>query len=202
MTLSEKIQLPLLPLSLLLLPGERTQLHIFEPRYRQLLADISETGSAFGIPYVVGRFNKGLGARCRVLNIVKQYGSGESDVLVECEGLFMIEDFQSMKEDKLYPYGTVRLLRAIAQETCDVEISQAYDRFIAALEGTDLHFHPVSSDYVLTMFASLRCSDEEKHQFVLLPSASGRARVLLERIEFATSLIHQEKVTERGIYLS
>lgn len=114
----------------------------------------------------------------------------------------MIEDFQSMKEDKLYPYGTVRLLRAIAQETCDVEISQAYDRFIAALEGTDLHFHPVSSDYVLTMFASLRCSDEEKHQFVLLPSASGRARVLLERIEFATSLIHQEKVTERGIYLS
>ena len=202
MTLSEKIQLPLLPLSLLLLPGERTQLHIFEPRYRQLLADISETGSAFGIPYAVGRLNKGLGSRCRVLNVVKQYESGESDILVECEGLFIIEDFQSMKEDKLYPYGTVRLLRSIAQETCDIETSQAYDRFIAALEGTDLHFHPVSSDYVLTMFGSLRCSDEEKHRFVLLPNASDRARVLLERIEFTTSLILQEKATERGIYLS
>ena len=65
-----------------------------------------------------------------------------------------------------------------------------------------LHFHPVSSDYVLTMFASLRCSDDEKHRFVLLPDASDRARILLERIELVTSLIHQEKATERGIYLS
>lgn len=178
------------------------QLHIFEPRYRQLFSDISETGSAFGIPYAVGRFNKGLGSRCRLISVVKEYSSGETDVLIECEGIFRIEDFQSMKEDKLYPYGTVRLMRSVARETCDKETSAAYERFRNELEGTDFHFHPVSSEHVLTMFGSLQCTDEEKHRFVLLSTAEDRNRVLKERIELVCSLVQQEKVTENGIYLS
>lgn len=202
MTLSEKIQLPLFPLSIFLLPGERVQLHIFEPRYRQLFADIATAGSAFGIPYAVGRLNRGIGSRCRLVSVVKEYSSGESDVLIECEGLFRLEDFQSMKEDKLYPYGTVRLMRSVAQETCDEETSSAYERFRNELQGTHFHFHPVSSQHVLTMLASLKYTDEEKHRFVLLPTQEDRNRVLRERIDLLCSLVQQEKVTENGIYLS
>jgi Lon protease-like protein len=202
MTLSEKIQLPLFPLSIFLLPGERTQLHVFEPRYRQLFADIAASGAAFGIPYAVGRLNKGLGARCRLVSVVQEYPSGESDVLIECEGIFRIEDFQSMKEDKLYPYGTVSLLRSIAQETSSVASAQIYERFREELEGTDLHFHPVASDHVLTMLSSLQCTDEEKYRFVLLPDAETRDRVLRERIQLVFSLVQQEKAREHGVYLS
>ncbi len=202
MTLSEKIELPLFPLSIFLLPGERTQLHIFEPRYRQLFAEVASTESAFGIPYVVGRFNRGLGSRCRLIRVLKEYNSGELDVLVECEGLFRIEEFQSMKEDKLYPYGTVRLMRAIAQEICDQETAESYERFRSELEGTEIHFHPVSSKHVLTMFASLQCSDEEKHRFVLLASPQERLRALKERVDLVCSLVQQEKARENGIYLS
>ena len=41
--------LPLLPLPLVLFPGTAVPLHIFEPRYRQLIADCREKESRFGI---------------------------------------------------------------------------------------------------------------------------------------------------------
>ena len=43
--------LPLFPLPLVLFPGAPLPLHIFEPRYRQMLADCLERDSRFGIVF-------------------------------------------------------------------------------------------------------------------------------------------------------
>ena len=43
--------LPLFPLPLVLLPNEVLPLHIFEPRYRQMLTDIQEDRGFFGLSY-------------------------------------------------------------------------------------------------------------------------------------------------------
>ena len=52
---SEKVlginQLPLFPLPLVLLPNEVVPLHIFEPRYRQMLTDIELRRNLFGITF-------------------------------------------------------------------------------------------------------------------------------------------------------
>lgn len=42
-------QLPIFPLPLVLMPGEMLPLHIFEPRYRQMLIDIETNGNLFGV---------------------------------------------------------------------------------------------------------------------------------------------------------
>jgi len=42
-------RLPLFPLGLVLFPGVSVPLHLFEPRYRQLLTDVRETDRRFGI---------------------------------------------------------------------------------------------------------------------------------------------------------
>lgn len=44
-------ELPIFPLSLVLFPGAPVPLHIFEPRYRQMLDDIQATNNFFGISY-------------------------------------------------------------------------------------------------------------------------------------------------------
>jgi ATP-dependent Lon protease len=44
-------ELPLFPLSIVLFPGVPLPLHIFEPRYRQMLTDIQAGGSLFGLSY-------------------------------------------------------------------------------------------------------------------------------------------------------
>ena len=52
---SEKVrgvsELPLFPLSIVLFPGVPLPLHIFEPRYRQMLNDIRVSNNLFGLSY-------------------------------------------------------------------------------------------------------------------------------------------------------
>lgn len=43
------IRIPIFPLAIFPLPGEMVPLHIFEPRYRQLLEDAEKRDIAFGI---------------------------------------------------------------------------------------------------------------------------------------------------------
>src|SRR5262245_39390715 len=45
-------ELPLFPLSVVLFPGVPLPLHIFEPRYRQMLSDIQAGNSLFGVSFV------------------------------------------------------------------------------------------------------------------------------------------------------
>jgi ATP-dependent Lon protease len=44
-------ELPLFPLPVVLFPGVPLPLHIFEPRYRQMLEDISHSNNFFGLSY-------------------------------------------------------------------------------------------------------------------------------------------------------
>ncbi|HEX8476372.1 MAG TPA: LON peptidase substrate-binding domain-containing protein [Pyrinomonadaceae bacterium] len=45
-------ELPLFPLPLVLFPGAPLPLHIFEPRYRQMLSDVRAGNNLFGVSYV------------------------------------------------------------------------------------------------------------------------------------------------------
>ncbi|MGI8733545.1 MAG: LON peptidase substrate-binding domain-containing protein [Pyrinomonadaceae bacterium] len=44
-------ELPLFPLPIVLFPGVPLPLHIFEPRYRQMLADVRNSNDLFGLSY-------------------------------------------------------------------------------------------------------------------------------------------------------
>ena len=44
-------ELPIFPLPLVLFPGTTQPLHVFEPRYRRLLADCLAGDKRFGIAY-------------------------------------------------------------------------------------------------------------------------------------------------------
>ena len=59
--------IPIFPLSIVVYPGEDLNLHIFEPRYKQLIAECIATKKPFGIPAVIGNnMNEQIGrASCR-----------------------------------------------------------------------------------------------------------------------------------------
>ena len=44
-------ELPLFPLPVVLFPGVPMPLHVFEERYRRLLADVRVTNNLFGLPF-------------------------------------------------------------------------------------------------------------------------------------------------------
>lgn len=194
--------MPLFPLSVCLLPGEQIQLHIFEPRYRQMFAELRDSETVFGIPYTEGRVFKTVGSRCRLVKVIKEYTGGESDVLIECDGLFRLQEFQSMKEDKLYPFGTVSLLRDIMHEKVSPELQDAYTRFCSVSDGGSIDYEVVDSDLMLVILASLNLSSEEKLKVIVKRTAAERDEALLQQIKLLTILITQEQAVEQGIYLS
>ncbi len=99
--------LPLFPLNAVVFPGEMLPLHIFEPRYRQLVQESVDTGSTFGIPAAVyGRLAQ-FGTEVEVLHVLKSYPTGESDILTRGVSVFRIEEYRPEVPEKLYPGGVV-----------------------------------------------------------------------------------------------
>jgi ATP-dependent Lon protease len=102
--------LPLFPLQLVVFPGEFLNLHIFEPRYKQLLNECEEDGITFGIPpFIDGRLGT-LGVEMMLLRVEKRYENGELDVRTRGVGLFQVEQFHREAPGKLYPGGIVSTL--------------------------------------------------------------------------------------------
>ena len=104
-------QYGLFPLRIFLFPGEQTTLHIFEPRYLQLVTECLSSGEYFGIPYQGKTTLSELGSLVKVVQILKKYDSGDLDVLVECKSNFKIHHFQNKNEHKLYPIGSLSKIK-------------------------------------------------------------------------------------------
>ena len=101
-------ELGLFPLNLVPFPGERLNLHIFEPRYRQLIGDCLENDLTFGIPaFVENRIEAG--CEMRITEVTKIYSDGRMDIKTIGESAFLVVDFQNPWKDRLYAGGTVRL---------------------------------------------------------------------------------------------
>ena len=73
--------IPLFPLNVVLLPGAELPLHIFEPRYRQMvktcLDDKTEFGMLLALPKGVAR----VGCTAQIRDVVKRYNDGRMDIV-------------------------------------------------------------------------------------------------------------------------
>lgn len=79
------LHLPLFPLGVVLYPGAVVPLHIFEPRYRQMLIDCVSEDERFGLcPPAEGRGAPAIGAIGCIAEILERetLADGRSDVLV------------------------------------------------------------------------------------------------------------------------
>src|SRR5690606_34330878 len=101
--------LPLFPLNLVAFPGESLNLHIFEPRYKQLIQDCLLMKTNFGLPSFV--FNTiEYGTEMEIVKVVKEYEDGRLDIKTKGTNILKIESFINPLEGKLYAGGEVTIL--------------------------------------------------------------------------------------------
>jgi len=94
--------IPIFPLGIVVYPGEQLNLHIFEPRYRQLIKECSETARPFGIPSVINDKICEMGTLVLVKEISKVYEDGKMDIKTEGSQVFRMLEMISSLPDKLY----------------------------------------------------------------------------------------------------
>jgi Lon protease-like protein len=103
-----QVYLPLFPLKLVAFPGENLNLHIFEPRYRQLIHDIKDNGGAFGVCVYIDKLMT-LGTEVELLEISKVYDDGRMDIKTVARRVFELISFDNPMQDKLYAGGWVKI---------------------------------------------------------------------------------------------
>jgi Lon protease-like protein len=102
--------LPLFPLKLVVFEKEELRLHIFEPRYKQLIRECLHEKITFGIAAVVNNKLIGYGTEMKLENVVKSYDGGEMDIVCKALRRFEIKEFNEVQPGKLYPSGMVCFL--------------------------------------------------------------------------------------------
>jgi Lon protease-like protein len=73
--------LPLFPLDLVLLPGVPLPLHIFEPRYREMIAECLDLKKPFGIVRASPEGVADIGCTAEIISVNKKYDDGSMDIL-------------------------------------------------------------------------------------------------------------------------
>lgn len=101
--------LPMFPLQLVVFPKERLNLHVFEPRYLQMMNEVEKNNTTFGIPAYIDKEVKKIGTELRLLKIVKRYENGRMDIKTEGVRTFEIKEFFNVAPDKLYAAAHVEL---------------------------------------------------------------------------------------------
>ncbi|MEO5562830.1 MAG: LON peptidase substrate-binding domain-containing protein [Chitinophagaceae bacterium] len=94
--------IPIFPLGIVVYPGEQLNLHIFEPRYKQLIADCNEQKKPFGIPTVIENKMQDFGSMVQITEISAVQENGEMDIKTEGEKVFRILEIIKEVPDKLY----------------------------------------------------------------------------------------------------
>jgi Lon protease-like protein len=83
-------ELGLFPLKLVLFPTERIPLHIFEPRYKELIGECLEEEREFGLVFADEDGRRDVGTRAAVVQVLQVFDDGRLNVLVEGRERFRI----------------------------------------------------------------------------------------------------------------
>lgn len=91
-------RIPLFPLNVVLLPGASPPLHIFEPRYRLMVRHCLTHKTEFGMILAQDSNVATVGCTAQIVQTLRAYPTGESDILTEGRAVFRALDLLSEKD--------------------------------------------------------------------------------------------------------
>ena len=192
--------IPVFPLGLVVFPGEKLHLHIFEPRYKQLIHDCAESGEPFGIPTVFDKQIAELGTLVKLRSIMATQANGELDIITDGLRVIRLAGPVRLARQKLYsgamveypeddPAGDRKLMReiiaAINQLHTTLQINKKF-----AKPDTDLWSYDVAHHAGLSL--------REEYQLLGLRTEREREAYLLQHLQKILPIaLEMEKLKER-----
>ena len=177
-------KLPLFPLGLVLYPRERLPLHIFEPRYKEMIAFCEAGNTPFGIVFSDDGKLAQMGCTARITRIVDRYVDGRLDLLVTGESRFLVED---ISEDESYLTADVELVAEPAEAPPQEEIERVITQHMRLLElagrtvRPSLYENEPSLSYVIAPTAGL--TPPQQQSVLEMHSEQQRIDFLISHLE-------------------
>src|SRR5262245_48212382 len=98
---------PLFPLGIVALPSELVPLHIFEERYKTMIARCLEEESEFGIVWLADDGLRPIGCACEIAEVLERMPDGRLNLVARGTRPFRIE---ARQDELAYPAGVVEFL--------------------------------------------------------------------------------------------
>lgn len=169
---------PLFPLGIVALPTEGVPLHVFEDRYKRMVAECMREGGEFGILWLAQDELKPVGCACEIERVLERDEDGNLDVLARGTQPFRVIERQ---RGGPYPAGVVEALGDV-QEEPDLELAQVARELYGTLveQATDkrLSEGELAELDAYAMAGTVEFEPEGKQQLLELRSENGRMRLL------------------------
>ena len=126
--------LPLFPLELVLFPETPLPLHIFEPRYKEMIGECLAQKIPFGVVRAVEKGLAEVGCTAEILEVTKRYDDGRLDILTEGRRRFEVEQID---QDRTFLRATVHYFEDAPGAAAPREIARAAElqKELLALAG-------------------------------------------------------------------
>ncbi|MDQ3142682.1 MAG: LON peptidase substrate-binding domain-containing protein [Bacteroidota bacterium] len=177
-------RIPVFPLPIVAFPEEELRLHIFEPRYKQLLADCEASGIVFCILPVLEDVTQERGSLVRLEDIVKRYEDGRLDIKLKCLELCDVTQFHQNTPNKLY--ASVDIIERNSKSVRFPELQEEIIKLFTELCQINRAkpYHPISWDvfnsFLIGHFVGFTL--EEEYAFIMVNSEKERLTKLIAQI--------------------
>jgi Lon protease-like protein len=173
--------LPLFPLQVVLFPRTALPLHIFEERYKQMIADVSRANSEFGVVLAGEKGIVNTGCTATVEKVLKKYPDGRMDLISIGRRRFEII---LLNDEKPYLRGAVEFFDDEGSDPIPPEVRErvvnSYND-LRSIEESDSGHEPELSDPQLSFQLAQVVPDLDFRQMLLATrSEADRMRRLAE----------------------
>jgi Lon protease-like protein len=176
-----------------LLPGERMPLHIFEPRYKELIGECLAEERPFGIVLADDSGLREVGTEASVIEVLERFDDGRLNVVIEGRERFRVVE---MTSGRSFQTGEVE---GVADEQVDVDEQDAERamelfRELRELVGSDVE-EPEISDPALSFALASRVDFglDPKQRLLELTSETERLTIVIELLEGALAAVRDEQ---------
>jgi Lon protease-like protein len=169
---------PLFPLGLVALPSELVPLHVFEERYKTMMARCLEEESEFGIVWLADDGLREVGCACEIAEVLERMPDGRLNLVARGTRAFRIA---ARQEELAYPAGTVEFLED-RQEEVDAEAAAharaVYADLVSQATDRDPDAEEIGGMTAYEMAATVEFGLEAKQGLLDLRSETARMRLV------------------------
>jgi Lon protease-like protein len=194
-----RAEIPIFELPLVLLPTEQIPLHIFEERYKLMIAACLEGETEFGVVWLADDGLRDIGCSARITQVIESFEDGRMNILVEGT-----QPFRLLRriEDMPYPAGDVELLEDFDPDADPELAERARARYAELVErATDEKpdLDEIAGLDAFGMAATVEHPPEAKQALLELRAENERLRMVDEMFRTAMKRVaYAEEAAERA----
>jgi Lon protease-like protein len=191
-------ELGLFPLELVLLPGERVPLHIFEDRYRELIGECLDEDAEFGLILENEDGMREIGTSTAVVDVIDTFEDGRMNILVEGRSRFRVVE---LTEGRSFQTAEVEPLEDDAERPTAAEEERAlvaFRRLVKVAEAEEVEEPPADSpELAFQLAARVDFGHDLKQELLEIKSERARLLRLSELLERAVEALTREQEARR-----